>query len=162
MGYVAIILIACSFGAAIFHALLGIERTVWSVALGQPEALRVDESDLRFVHYSLKRLIGYLPPSNGLVIIATITGLIWQGVATNWHLASIIVLAWWVLGQLYILTFGRIVAAVIDVRDTPSDGDVRFVRRGVLKWTPFVGPRTVGIKVESRLLFRFSFSSKTL
>ena len=26
-----------------------------------------------------------------------------------------------------------------------------------LKWTPFVGPRTVGIKVESRLLFPFFF-----
>jgi hypothetical protein len=31
-----------------------------------------------------------------------------------------------------------------------------------LKWTPFVGPRTVGIKVESRLLFPFSSSSKSL
>jgi hypothetical protein len=31
-----------------------------------------------------------------------------------------------------------------------------------MKWTPFVGPRTVGIKVESRLLFPFSSSSKSL
>ena len=29
-----------------------------------------------------------------------------------------------------------------------------------VKWTPFVGPRTVGIKVEKRLLFPFSSSSK--
>jgi hypothetical protein len=28
-----------------------------------------------------------------------------------------------------------------------------------LKWTPLVGPRTVGIKVEKRLLFPFSSSS---
>jgi hypothetical protein len=35
-------------------------------------------------------------------------------------------------------------------------------REETLKWTPFVGPRTVGIKVESRLLFPFSSSSKSL
>ena len=32
-----------------------------------------------------------------------------------------------------------------------------------VKWTPYVGPRTVGIKVESRLCpFPLSSSSKTL
>ena len=42
----------------------------------------------------------------------------------------------------------------------------KAVKRGLseeqMKWTQFAGPRTVGIKVESRLLFPFSSSSKTL
>jgi hypothetical protein len=42
------------------------------------------------------------------------------------------------------------------VADYYSCGD------GELKWTPFVGPRTVRIKVEVACSFLFSSSSKTL
>ena len=38
--------------------------------------------------------------------------------------------------------------------------ELMSVASNALKWTPFVGPRTVGIKVEKRLLFPFSSSSK--
>src|SRR5271156_4983163 len=44
-----------------------------------------------------------------------------------------------------------------------SDAGAGTDLRGRLKWTPYVGPRTVGIKVESRLCpFPLSSSSKTL
>src|ERR1700691_3173176 len=50
------------------------------------------------------------------------------------------------------------------IRANPLDGVVLLMGcdKTSLKWTPFVGPRTVGIKVESRLLFPFSSSSKSL
>jgi three-Cys-motif partner protein len=49
------------------------------------------------------------------------------------------------------------------LRDTHATAKRQVtVLEGDFKWTPFVGPRTVGIKVESRLLFPFSSSSKSL
>jgi hypothetical protein len=125
----ALILIAFSFGAAIFHSLLGVERTVWSIATS--ETSLVEDRDLRFVRQALYGLSSYLPPSNGIVILVGVTGLIWQGVALHWTWPATVVFAAWLIGQIYILTFGRIVQAVGDLRRTDTASPIADVRRAV-------------------------------
>ena len=58
----------------------------------------------------------------------------------------------------------RIRGVVVIARNTAFTYKSKPLRRedDRARWTPFVGPRTVGIKVESRLLFPFSSSSKSL
>ena len=125
----AMILIAFSFGAAIFHSLLGVERSVWSIATS--ETSPVEDRDLRFVRQALYGLSSYLPPSNGIVIILGVTGLIWQGMALHWTWSAIVVFAAWLVGQIYILTFGRIVQAVRYLRRTDNASPIGDVRRAV-------------------------------
>lgn len=125
----ALILIAFSFAAAIFHSLLGVERSVWPIAMS--ETTVVPDDDLRFVHHALQGLSSYLPPSNGLMIVGGLTGLIWQGVQLHWTWQPSLVLAAWLVGQLYILTFGKIVLAVRDLRRTNNSGPIANVRRTV-------------------------------
>ncbi len=125
----ALVLIAFSFAAAIFHSLLGVERSVWRIATS--ETSTVQDADLRFVHHALQGLSSYLPPSNGVTIIVGLTGLIWQGVQQHWAWQPSLVLAAWLLGQLYILTYGRIVQAVGDLRRTNASSSIAEVRRTV-------------------------------
>lgn len=119
-----------SFGGAIFYALSCIERSVLKLGLDQ-QAKEVDDEDVRFVHAALKRLIPLLPPSNGFVILFGTAAMVYQGFARGWDRASVAVLAfyWALMG--YLITFGKIGAAVADVRETSSDGDIQDVRRGV-------------------------------
>lgn len=124
-----LVFIGFSFAAAIFHALLGLERSVWAIAWSQVNS--VDESDLRRVHRTLQGLSSYLPPSNGLAAIIGLAGLIWQVLASNWSLFSIFILALWAVGQAYILTFGKIVQAVKYLRRTDSNGEFAHVRSSV-------------------------------
>jgi hypothetical protein len=124
----ALILVAFSFGAAIFYSLLGVERSVWPIAWSKTSS--VYENDLRLVHRSLQGLSSYLPPSNGVVLVAGLTGLIWQGAALQWSLPSIVILGVWATGQFYIIVFGKIVQAVNDLRriqNTDPIGDLREV-----------------------------------
>ena len=125
----ALILIAFSFATAIFHSLLGVERSVWRIAMS--ETTVVKEADLRFVHHALQGLSSYLPPSNGVTIMVGLTGLIWQAVQLNWTWQPSLVLAAWLLGQVYILTFGRIVQAVRDLRRTKASSSIAEVRRTI-------------------------------
>ena len=125
----ALILIAFSFGAAIFHSLLGVERSVWSIATS--ETSLVEDRDLRFVRQALFGLSSYLPPSNGIVILVGVTGLIWQGVALHWTWPATVVFAAWLVGQIYILTFGRIMQAVRYLRRTDNTSAIVDVRLAV-------------------------------
>jgi hypothetical protein len=121
-----------SFGGAIFYALSCIERSVLKLGLNQ-HSQEVDEKDIRFVHASLKRLIPLLPPSNGVVIVFGTGAMVYQGFTRNWDRASIAVLAfyWSVMG--YLISFGKIAAAVKDVRAISSDSSIEDVRRGVAR-----------------------------
>ena len=123
----AMILIAFSFATAIFHSLLGVERSVWRIATSENAV--VQDADLRFVHHALQGLSSYLPPSNGVTIIVGLTGLILQGVQLHWTWQPSLVLAAWLLGQVYILTFGRIVQTVGDLRQTIGSSPIADVRR---------------------------------
>ena len=119
-----------SFGAAIFYALSCVE---WSVLrLGfNAHSKSVKEEDVRFVHKALKRLTPLLPPSNGFVILFGTAALVYLGVLTQWSWLAVLPLAFYWLVTGYTITFGRIAAAVKDVRTTPSDGNITEVRRGV-------------------------------
>jgi Zn-dependent protease len=64
-----VVLILFTFAATLFHVLVAIERSVWRAAFPRAVAAEVRETDLRFVHQSLKRLIPVLPPSNGVAVI---------------------------------------------------------------------------------------------
>ena len=125
----ALTLISFSFAAAIFHSLLGVERSVWSIA--NSEISPVEDRDLRFVRQALYGLSSYLPPSNGIMMLLGVTGLIWQGVALIWTWPAIVVFAAWLIGQIYILTFGHIVQAVGDLRRTETASPIVDVRRAV-------------------------------
>ena len=119
-----------SFGGAIFYALSCIERSVLKLGLDE-QTQAVDDEDVRFVHAALKRLIPLLPPSNGFVILFGTAAMLYQGFARKWDRASVAVLAfyWAIMG--YLITFGKIGAAVADVRETSSDGKIQDVKRGV-------------------------------
>ena len=124
-----LIFIAFSFGAAIFHALLGVERSVWPIAYSNSKT--VNEGDLRSVFVVLQGLSSYLPPSYGVVSLVGLCGLIWQCIILNWTWQADTVLGFWFLGQVYILTFGKIVQAVKDLRQTKKDDAIMVVRRVV-------------------------------
>ena len=125
-----LILLLFTFASSIFYILLLIERRVWSLVF-YPESAFAKESDVRFVHRSLKRLIPVLPPSNGVVVIGGLISLVWQGIKLGWTGPSIAVLAFWFLGQTYIIVFGKIASAIRDVWSTPTDGELEAVSRGV-------------------------------
>lgn len=116
-----LVVVAFTFATAIFHTLLGVERRVWRLATSGNSA-RVSESDVRFAHRMLKHLSGWLPASNGVVILLGLPGLIWQAVALSWSLPSLLVLGFWIAGQVWILTAGRIARLVSDLRAGDSDG----------------------------------------
>ena len=128
----SLIVTIVSFGGAIFYALSCIERSVLKLGLNH-HSQEVDEKDIRFVHASLKRLIPLLPPSNGVVIVFGTGAMVYQGFTRNWDRASIAVLAfyWSVMG--YLISFGKIAAAVKDVRAISSDSSIEDVRRGVAR-----------------------------
>jgi hypothetical protein len=126
-----LILILFTFAATLFHVLLSIERPVWRIALRRGDTAEVQATELRFVHQSLKRLIPILPPSNGVAVIGGFSALIWQGALRDWDRVSVIILAFYLAGQLYIILFGKILSAIRDVWTTSSDGDLNAVRCGV-------------------------------
>ncbi len=119
-----------SFGTAIFYALSCIEWSTLRLALNQ-HTQTVKNADVRFVHAALKRLIPLLPPSNGFVILFGTAALIYQCFLRGWDGPSILILTFYWLVTGYLITFGRIAAAVMDVRKTDSQGDIGDVRRGV-------------------------------
>ena len=59
--------------------------------------------------------------------------MVYQGFTRKWDRASIAVLAfsWSVMG--YLISFGKIAAAVKDVRETSSDSSIKEGRRGVAR-----------------------------
>lgn len=119
------IVVAFSFGSAIFHTLLGVERRVWRLASASPGAHPdVPDDDIRFTHRMLKHLSGWLPASNGVVMLFGLPGLIWQGIATSWSGWSLAVLGYWLAFQIWIMTAGRIAGLVRDLRAGDSDGPV--------------------------------------
>ncbi len=119
-----------SFGTAIFYALSCVEWSVLRLGLNQ-HSRAVDDNDIRFVHAALKRLTLLLPPANGVVILFGTAAMVYQGVLRGWDGASIAVLAFYWLVTGYLMTFGKIAAAVKDLRQTNSNGDIEDVRRGV-------------------------------
>lgn len=130
-----LVVVAFTFATAIFHTLLGVERRVWRLATSGNSA-RVSESDVRFAHRMLKHLSGWLPASNGVVILLGLPGLIWQAVALSWSLPSLLVLGFWIAGQVWILTAGRIARLVSDLRAGDSDGPTEGlfpVLRGLIR-----------------------------
>lgn len=131
-----LVVVAFTFGSAIFHTLLGVERRIWRLAFATDASTAVPESDIRFAHRMLKHLSGWLPASNGVVILLGLPGLIWQAVALSWSLPSLIVLAFWIAGQIWILAFGKIARLVRDLRSGDSDGNVDAlapVLRGLIR-----------------------------
>lgn len=116
------VVIAFCFGSAIFHTLLGVERRVWRLAFATDATSIVSESDIHFAHRMLKHLSGWLPASNGVVILLGLPGLIWQADALSWSLPSLTVLTFWLAAQIWILTFGKIARRVRDLRSGDSEG----------------------------------------
>lgn len=100
----ALIRVCESNGAGILHSLLGVDRSVRAAAHGRPDERPVGEANLRVVHRSLRGLTGYLPASNGVVIVGALTGPIWQGATTGWGWCALLVLGWWPALQTRILT----------------------------------------------------------
>ena len=130
-----LVVVAFTFATAIFHTLLGLERRVWRLALPGTSA-QVADGDVRFAHRMLKHLGGWLPASNGVVILLGLPGLIWQAAALSWSLPSFVVLGFWIAGQVWILTVGRIAQLVNDLRAGDSDGPTEGlvpVLRGLIR-----------------------------
>ena len=125
------ILLLFTFGSTIFYVLLAIERRVWADSLTFGSTARGSESDVRYVHRVLKRMIPVLPPSNGMVVVGGLAAIVWQCTLLDWSAPSIMILAWYLALQVYIVAFGRIAAAVRDVWTNASDGEEAVVRRGV-------------------------------
>jgi hypothetical protein len=120
-----LVVVAFTFATGIFHTLLGVERSVWRLAWATEDFGRLAEKDVRFTHRMLKHLSGWLPASNGLVIIIGLPALVWQTVALSYSVESLTVLGFWFLGQIYILTFGRIAGLVRDLRAADTDGPIQ-------------------------------------
>jgi hypothetical protein len=116
------VVLAFTFATAIFHTLIGVERRVWRLALPAHNSRNVAEEDIRFTHRMLKHLSGWLPASNGVVILLGLPGLIWQAMALSWNWPSLAVLGFWIAGQVWILTSGRIAQLVRDLRRGDSEG----------------------------------------
>ena len=118
------VVVAFTFATAIFHTLLGVERRVWRLAMAAHDSAHVSEGAIRFTHLMLKHLSGWLPASNGVVILLGLPGLIWQAIALSWSVPSLVVLGFWIAGQVWILTAGRIARLVSDLRAGDSDGPI--------------------------------------
>lgn len=116
------VVVTFTFATAIFHTLLGVERRIWRLAVAQDDVTRVSVDEIRFTHRMLKHLSGWLPASNGVVILLGLPGLIWQAVTLSWSLPSLVVLGFWIAGQVWILTAGRIARLVNYLRAGNSDG----------------------------------------
>jgi hypothetical protein len=119
-----------SFGTAIFYALSRVEWSVLRLGLNR-HSQAVKDEDVRFVHRALKRLTPLLPPSNGAVILLGTAALVYLAVVNSWSWLSILPLAFFWLVTGYLITFGRIAAAVKDLRNTSSEGAIKDVRRSV-------------------------------
>jgi hypothetical protein len=126
----AFVVAITSFGIGIFYVLSAIERPVWRLAF-DVHSPQVDDSDTRFVHRSLKRLIPLLPPANGAVILLGTLAMLYQALLRAWDWPSLVVLVfyWAVIG--YLITLGDIRGAVRNVQETSSDSEILIVRRGV-------------------------------
>lgn len=130
------VIVAFTFGSAIFHTLLGVERRVWRLAFAKDATATVPESDINFAHRMLKHMSGWLPASNGVVILLGLPGLVWQAIILSWSVPSLAVLTFWIVGQVWILTFGKITSLVRDLRSGESDGNVDTlipVLRGLIR-----------------------------
>ncbi len=101
-----------TFATAILHTLLGVDRRVWRLAVSADSSQNVAEEEMRFTHRMLKHLSGWLPASNGVVILLGLPGLIWQAAALSWSWPSLAVLSFWIAGQVWILSAGRIARLV--------------------------------------------------
>lgn len=126
-----LILMLFTFGASIFYVLLCIEKRTWAIAFPAKLSRPVPESEVRFVHQSLQRLIPLLPPSNGIVVVGGGGALLWQAIQRGWDWAAVLSFGFWLGGLLYIIVIGRIAAAVKDVWTTASNGELHAVNRGV-------------------------------
>ena len=112
----------------------GITPRVIDTASGPSQfskATGVKDKDIRFVHRALKRLTPLLPPSNGAVIVFGTAALVYLGILNSWSWLSLFPLAFFWLVTGYLITFGRIAAAVKDLNTTSSEGAMEDVRRSV-------------------------------
>lgn len=123
------VIVAFTFASAIFYTLLGVERRIWRLGLSETGPNLPPDQDVRLAHRMLRHLSGWLPPANGVVILLGLPGLIWQGFALNWSIQSVIVLAFWFIGQLWIIAFGRIAILVQDLRAVDGDADIGQIAR---------------------------------
>lgn len=126
-----LILMLFTFGATIFYVLLCIEMRTWAIAFPAKFSRPVPETEIRFVHQALQRLIPLLPPSNGLVVLGGGGALLWQAIQRGWDGVAVLIFGFWLGGLLYIIVIGRIAAAVKDVWTTSSNGELHAVNRGV-------------------------------
>lgn len=125
------ILVLFTFGATIFYVLLAIERRVWARSLTFGDDRTGTDDSVRFVHRVLKHMIPVLPPSNGVVVLGGLAAILWQCSLRSWDAFSLVLLAYYLILQLYIIFFGHIAAAIRNVWKMPSDGDIDAVRSGV-------------------------------
>jgi len=126
----ALIVSVFMLGTTIFYVLSCVENRVLKFAFDSTSN-KVSEADIRFTHEALKRLAPLLPPSNGIVILVGMGGLIYQGIITNWVLSSIIIITLYILMNLYIIFIRRIAYWVNGLKSTSSNGDIKTVRANV-------------------------------
>jgi hypothetical protein len=132
---VLMVVIAFTFATAVFHTLLGVERRIWRLAVATHAARGVADDEIRFAHRMLKHLSGWLPASNGVVVLIGFPGLVWQSAGMSWSLPSLTVLGFWFAGQIWILSAGRIAQLVRALRVGDSEGDIGLlvpVLRGLI------------------------------
>jgi hypothetical protein len=64
-----VILLLFTLGFTIFDGLLCIEMRTWTISFPAKLSRPTLETEIRFVHQWLKRLIPFLPPSNSVVVV---------------------------------------------------------------------------------------------
>ena len=81
----------------------------------------IPDATLRFVHRNLRFMTSKLPASNGLVILAALSLMIWQGLARSWDAWSIALLVFYISGLMLIVLILRNPKTVFSIRRNDSD-----------------------------------------
>ena len=109
-----------TFGTAIFIFLSMLGIPVYRIIFGGRQHAIADEA-LRFVHRNLRFMTSKLPVSNGVVILSTLSLMIWQGSAMSWDALSTGLLAFYISGLLLIVLILGNPKTVFSIRRKDSD-----------------------------------------
>ena len=117
-----LLVVTFTFGTAIFIFLSMLEIPVWKLVFTSARS-GIEDSSVRFVHKNLKYMTSKLPPSNGMVILAGVTLMIWQSIALDWEVMPTAQLVTYVAGLFVIVVVLRNPRTVFSIRAHNSETD---------------------------------------